>query len=105
MRGLLGFMERWRVGSTRDVAGASELQLHNRLEMPGLLAFMERWSPGVTRDIAGASELQIAEFASPHGGVSALPGVYLEFLDHGGVDGWVASQGGQHLNLGPARGP
>lgn len=54
------------------------------LKLSALLEFMERWSPGVTQDFAGAQAAQIRELAEPHGGVSEMPGVYLEFLERMG---------------------
>ncbi|MDB4989714.1 MAG: hypothetical protein JWN04_4892 [Myxococcaceae bacterium] len=59
----------------------SDIERGDPLEMAALLSFLERNAPGCTRRMRGASEDRIAALASClHGGASALPRVYLEFL-------------------------
>jgi hypothetical protein len=48
--------------------------------MPGLLAFMERWAPGSTDLLIPATSDQIVALSEPHGGIDALPPVYMDFL-------------------------
>jgi len=73
----------------------SKIDATSTVPMPGLVAFMERWRPGTTLELKAASPAQIASLAAPHGGVEAMPRVYVKFLETMGE-----SMGGVRLTRG-----